>query len=86
MQRQLFRGLLWVLLWFPLSSDWVGLVPHWRANGLIFSLAVNLSLAFCMGNDLTAIANSPQPMAHILANSLGQKGTLTLWSMIVLAQ
>ena len=39
-----------------------------------------------MGNDLTAIANSPQPMAHIFANSLGQKGTLILWSMIVLAQ
>lgn len=39
-----------------------------------------------MGGDLTAIASSPQPMAHIIVNGLGQKGALILWSMVVLAQ
>jgi len=41
-----------------------------------------------MGNDLEGIMSSPigQPMAQIFYNSLGQKGALTLWCLIILAQ
>jgi amino acid transporter len=41
-----------------------------------------------MGTDLEAIVNSPidQPVATILFNSLGQKGTLAIWSFIVVVQ
>ncbi|OJA10262.1 hypothetical protein AZE42_08921 [Rhizopogon vesiculosus] len=49
---------------------------------------INVALAFCMGTDVSAILNSPtgQPMAQILYNSLGQKGALAVWSLIVIAQ
>jgi hypothetical protein len=60
--------------------------PTLTKNALILSLAVNISLAFCMGSDITAIASSPQPMAQIILNSLGQKGALILWLLVVLAQ
>jgi hypothetical protein len=47
-----------------------------------------VSLTFCMGTDLESILGSPiaQPMAQIFYNSLGQKGTLALWSLIISAQ
>jgi hypothetical protein len=49
---------------------------------------VNVSLAFCMGQDLEGLMNSTlgQPMAQIFLNSLGQKGTLVMWSFIILVQ
>ncbi|KAG2351622.1 amino acid permease-domain-containing protein [Suillus spraguei] len=46
---------------------------------------INISLAFCMGTDLGSVLNSPigQPMAQILYTSLGQKGGLALWCLII---
>jgi amino acid transporter len=54
----------------------------------ISNVAVNVTLAFCMGQDLESLMNSSlgQPMAQIFLNSLGQKGTLVMWSFIILAQ
>jgi hypothetical protein len=50
--------------------------------------AINVSLAFCMGNNIDSLINSPvgQPMAQIFFNSFGRNGTLALWSFVVLAQ
>ncbi|KAF8714403.1 hypothetical protein AX14_012718 [Amanita brunnescens Koide BX004] len=49
---------------------------------------VNVALAFSMGPDLQNVVNNPigQPMATILFNSLGQKGTLVIWSFIIILQ
>ncbi|KAH7925225.1 amino acid transporter [Leucogyrophana mollusca] len=54
----------------------------------ILGWAISISLAFCMGTDLESLIDSPigQPMAQIFFNSLGQKGALVLWAMIVLVQ
>ncbi|KIJ18187.1 PF00324 AA_permease [Paxillus involutus ATCC 200175] len=52
----------------------------------VLGWAINVSLAFCMGSDLEPLLNSPQPMAQIFFNSFGQKGTLTLWAIVVLVQ
>jgi len=54
----------------------------------IFGLAVNVTLAFCMGQDPAGLMSSSlgQPMAQIFLNSLGQKGTLVMWSFIILVQ
>ena len=54
----------------------------------IFDAAVNVTLAFCMGKDLEGLMNSSlgQPMAQIFLNSFGQKGTLAMWSFIILVQ
>ena len=53
-----------------------------------FGIAVNVTLAFCMGQDLQAIMDSSfgQPMAQIFFNSFGRKGTLAMWSFIIVAQ
>ncbi|KAI0632871.1 APC amino acid permease [Trametes polyzona] len=54
----------------------------------VLGWAINMALAFCMGTDLDNIMDSPvgQPMAQIFFNSFGQKGTLALWSIVVLVQ
>ncbi|KAH9856381.1 APC amino acid permease [Lenzites betulinus] len=54
----------------------------------VLGWAINVALAFCMGTDMDSILNSPigQPMAEIFFNSFGQKGTLALWSIVVLVQ
>ncbi|OBZ78504.1 putative amino-acid permease C11D3.08c [Grifola frondosa] len=54
----------------------------------ILGWAINVAVAFCMGTDLEAIMNSPigQPMATILFNSFGKKGTLAVWSVVVFVQ
>jgi hypothetical protein len=54
----------------------------------ISDAAVNVTLAFCMGQDLEGLMNSSlgQPMAQIFLNRLGQKGTLVMWSFIILVQ
>ncbi|TFY63534.1 hypothetical protein EVJ58_g3194 [Rhodofomes roseus] len=72
------------------------LAPLWTISGFDSSLhitgilgwAINVVLAFCMGTDIENIMNSPigQPMAVILYNSLGQKGTLAVWSVVVAVQ
>ena len=51
-------------------------------------IAVNVTLAFCMGQDLQAIMDSSfgQPMAQIFFNSFGRKGTLAVWSFIIVVQ
>ncbi|KAJ8522185.1 hypothetical protein ONZ45_g1230 [Pleurotus djamor] len=54
----------------------------------ILGTAINIALAFCMGQDLDAIVNSPieQPMATIFFNSFGPKATLGVWAIVVLVQ
>ncbi|TDL24693.1 amino acid transporter [Rickenella mellea] len=54
----------------------------------VLGWAINMALAFNMGNDLEGILASPigQPLATIFFNSFGQKGTLVLWSFIVIVQ
>ncbi|KAK0441240.1 amino acid/polyamine transporter I [Desarmillaria tabescens] len=52
----------------------------------VLGLAINMTLAFCMGSDVQAINDSTQPMAQILFNGFGQKGTLGIWAIIVLVQ
>jgi hypothetical protein len=49
---------------------------------------INVALAFCMGTDISALLSSPigQPMAQILYNSLGQRGALAVWSLVIVAQ
>ncbi|KAF9446737.1 APC amino acid permease [Macrolepiota fuliginosa MF-IS2] len=54
--------------------------------GGVLGCAINMSLAFCMGSDLQALADSAQPMAQILVNSFGQKATLGIWVLVVLVQ
>lgn len=58
------------------------------SSGIVLGWGVNVVIAFCMGTDTQSIANSPigQPMATILVNSFGQKGTLAIWSWIVVVQ
>ena len=50
--------------------------------------AINVVLAFFMGGDIQALLDSDvgQPMAQIFYQSFGQKGTLAIWSVIVIAQ
>jgi len=50
--------------------------------------AINMALAFCMGSDIEALLDSDvgQPMAQIYYHSFGQKGTLAVWSMVVIVQ
>ncbi|KAI6100282.1 amino acid/polyamine transporter I [Pisolithus sp. B1] len=56
--------------------------------GILLGWAVNVTLAFCMGTDLGYLLSSAigQPMAQIFFNSFGQKGTLVLWALVVIAQ
>jgi hypothetical protein len=49
-------------------------------------LAINMALAFCMGTDLQALYDSPQPMAQIFFHSFGRKATLGIWAIVVLVQ
>jgi len=54
----------------------------------VLGWGVNVALAFNMGTDMTSILTSPiqQHLAATFFNSFGQKGTLALWSFIVIAQ
>ncbi|KAF5385979.1 hypothetical protein D9615_002624 [Tricholomella constricta] len=54
----------------------------------ILGWAINVALTFCMGKDLEGILGSPigQPMATILFNSFGQRGTLAFWAWIIIVQ
>ncbi|KAJ8594347.1 amino acid transporter [Rhizopogon salebrosus TDB-379] len=58
------------------------------AMSAVLGWGINVSLAFCMGTDLSGILSSPigQPMAQILFNSLGQKGALAVWCLVIIAQ
>ncbi|KAG1844504.1 amino acid/polyamine transporter I [Suillus subalutaceus] len=55
------------------------------AVSVVLGWGINVSLAFCMGTDLESVLNSPvgQPMAQILYTSLGQRGALALWCLII---
>ncbi|PPQ75687.1 hypothetical protein CVT26_001521, partial [Gymnopilus dilepis] len=67
-------------------------IPFALIAGTVLSIVigwgVNVALAFCMGTDIENILSSPigQPMATILFNSFGQKGTLAVWSGIIVVQ
>lgn len=54
----------------------------------LLGLAITISLAFCMGTDIEYLLSSPigQPMAQILFNSFGQRGTLVVWAFVVIVQ
>ena len=39
-----------------------------------------------MGKDIDALASSSQPMAQILDQSFGRRGTLTLWAFVIILQ
>ncbi|GBE87110.1 Uncharacterized amino-acid permease [Sparassis crispa] len=94
-----FLAPLWTICSFDSSvhiseeaSNAATAVP-WAITGAItiagvLGWAINVALAFCMGTDLESIMNSPvgQPMAQIFVNSFGQKGTLAIWSFVVIAQ
>jgi len=47
-----------------------------------------VALAFCIDKDLQGILLSPiqQPMAMILFNSFGRRGTLVIWAFVVVVQ
>ncbi|KAI6047537.1 amino acid/polyamine transporter I [Pisolithus marmoratus] len=55
--------------------------------GILLGWAINVTLSFCMGTDIGYLLSSPigQPMAQIFFNSFGQKGTLALWTLVVIA-
>ena len=65
---------------------------RWITKGgnlsLFLLLAINVSLAFCMGTDIESLLDNPigQPMATIFFNSFGQKGTLAVWAIVVIVQ
>ncbi|KAI0728352.1 APC amino acid permease [Irpex lacteus] len=92
-----FQAPLWTICSFDSSvhiseeaSNAAVAVP-WAITGAIFiagvlGWAINVALAFCMGTDLQAIIDSPQPMAQIFLNSFGQKGALAIWAIIVVVQ
>jgi hypothetical protein len=54
----------------------------------ILGTAILIVITFFMGTNINDIVNDPigQPMAAILFNSLGQKGTIALWAFVVIAQ
>ncbi|KAG6828007.1 hypothetical protein H0H92_009699 [Tricholoma furcatifolium] len=54
----------------------------------IILACINVALAFSMGSNLQAILDSPigQPMATILFNSFGTRGTLAVWAWIIIVQ
>ncbi|KAK0433997.1 amino acid/polyamine transporter I [Armillaria borealis] len=54
--------------------------------GCILGFAVNICLVLNMGTDLVSIIASPigQPMATILFNSLGTRGTIAFWVFIIM--
>ncbi|KAJ7461145.1 amino acid/polyamine transporter I [Mycena latifolia] len=54
---------------------------------VITGVAVNIAVAFCMGNDLLSILSDPtgQPFATVLHNSLGPKATIAMFTFIALA-
>ncbi|KAL4255829.1 Amino Acid-Polyamine-Organocation Transporter [Pleurotus pulmonarius] len=56
--------------------------------GSVLGWAMIVALVFSMGTDLPAILESPigQPVATIFYNSFGRRGTLILWSFIILVQ
>ncbi|KAG2036395.1 amino acid/polyamine transporter I [Suillus americanus] len=69
------------------GRPWLGYVERRVTPNLMTfsSPGINVSLAFCMGTDLESVLNSPvgQPMAQILYTSLGRRGALALWCLII---
>ncbi|KAF8198881.1 APC amino acid permease [Mycena galopus ATCC 62051] len=53
---------------------------------VITGLAVNIAVAFCMGDDLLSIISDPtgQPFATVLHNSLGPTATIAVFTFIAL--
>ncbi|TRM56268.1 amino acid permease-domain-containing protein [Schizophyllum amplum] len=54
------------------------------AGGL--GVAINISLAFCMGGDLDTLNAADQPMAEIFRRGFGREGTLAVWAFVVAVQ
>ncbi|KAF7351725.1 APC amino acid permease [Mycena sanguinolenta] len=54
---------------------------------VITGVAVNVAVAFCMGDDLLSILSDPtgQPFATVLHNSLGPRPTIAMFTFIALA-
>ncbi|KAF8797704.1 amino acid transporter [Phlegmacium glaucopus] len=72
------------------SSNAASAVPWAIVNAIaiagVLGWAINMALAFCMGGDLETLVNSSQPMAQIFLNGFGLKGTLAVWSIVILVQ
>ncbi|KAE9388079.1 amino acid transporter [Gymnopus androsaceus JB14] len=58
------------------------------ATTCILGWAINVSISFNMGQDMDAILSNSigQPLATIFFNGLGQRGTLGLWTVLIIAQ
>ncbi|KAJ7847536.1 amino acid/polyamine transporter I [Mycena leptocephala] len=56
--------------------------------GSVLGWALNVTIVFCMGTDIGDILGSVtgQPMSAILSNSFGQKGALSIWSLVAVTQ
>ncbi|ESK88339.1 gaba permease [Moniliophthora roreri MCA 2997] len=65
--------------WAIMSSTTLACVLGW---------IINIALAFTMGKDLGNILSNPigQPLATIILGALGRKGTIALWTFIIIAQ
>ncbi|KAJ3557762.1 hypothetical protein NM688_g1293 [Phlebia brevispora] len=92
-------GPLWVLAGYDApvhmseeASNAATAVPAAIVSSLgttaLLGFGVYFAVAFNMGTDIETIMASPigQPMATILFNSFGTRGTLVIWSFIVVAQ
>lgn len=70
-----------------IDRPWLGYVARHVTPILMtyYSPGINVSLAFCMGTDLESVLSSPigQPMGQILYTSLGRRGALALWCLII---
>ncbi|KAJ7908720.1 amino acid/polyamine transporter I [Mycena leptocephala] len=89
---------LWVIAAFDVTAHiseeasnanfavpWANMIS--TSLAVITGVAVNIAVAFCMGNDLLSILSDPtgQPFATVLHNSLGPKATIAMFTFIVLA-
>ncbi|KAJ6450888.1 APC amino acid permease [Mycena sanguinolenta] len=89
---------LWVIAGFDVTAHiseeasnanfavpWANMIA--TSLALITGVAVNIAVAFCMGDDLLSILSDPtgQPFATVLHNSWGPRATIAMMAFIALA-
>ncbi|KAI0997747.1 putative amino-acid permease [Podosphaera aphanis] len=73
------------------ASNAAKAVPFAMVSSLVTAMftgwAIIITIAFCMGTDITGILESPlgQPLAHIAYNALGKQGSATLLILLWLS-
>lgn len=82
--------------WAIVTAIAIASVLGWGNRLLTFTFSmtltripvINVILAFFMGTDIQLLLDNDvgQPMAQIFYQSFGQKGTLAIWSVIVIVQ